>query len=295
VSRGAIAIVLAVVAVFLVVKLSSSPARPNQTALGTGQHPQVAPAVYVDAMTTIPLSVYDSVGTDQQPEPFTVTKDQPSLSSAGLPRFVYEGGEFCPYCAMMRYSIVAALSRFGTFKNLKETTSGGSGDGQVPTFSFLGSTYTSDYLVFSPYESEDREEPPRPLQPVPAFVADLYARYDGVGTVAAAPFNSGGAGIPFLDLANRYVSAGDPAPFATLWLPGGPLYDGGPGRQAIAEGIRDPSTGTGKYINGAAFIAEANFLSAAICSVDGHVPTNVCDSSGVAAASKTISTALPVS
>jgi hypothetical protein len=291
---GAIAVVVAVTAVFLVVKLTSSSAPPAQTALGTGQHPHVAPAAYVDAMVTIPPSVYNDVGADQQPEPFTVTKDQSALTSAGLPRLVYEGGEFCPYCAMMRYSLVAALSRFGAFKDLKETTSGGSGDGEVPTFSFLGSTYTSRYLVFSPYESEDREEPPRPLQQAPAYVAALYAKYDGVGTVAAKQFNSGGAGIPFLDLANRYVSAGDPAPFASLWLPGGPLYDGGPGRQAIAEGIRDPSSGTGKYINAAAFIAEANYLSAAICSVDGHAPTGVCESTGVVAAMKQISAASSV-
>jgi hypothetical protein len=290
-SWGVIAIVVAVLAVFLVVKLASSAAPPAQTALGTGQHPHVAPAAYVDAMITIPPSVYNDIGTDQQAEPFTVTKNQSGLTSAGLPRFVYEGGEFCPYCAMMRYSLVAALSRFGTFRDLKETTSGGSGDGLVPTFSFLGSIYTSRYLVFSPYESEDREEPPRPLQQVPSYVSDLYAKYDGVGTAGAEPFNAGGAGIPFLDLANRYVSAGDPAPFASLWLPGGPLYDGGPGRQAIADGIRDPSSGTGKYINGAAFIAEANFLSAAICSVDGHAPASVCDSPGVMAASREISTA----
>jgi hypothetical protein len=290
-SWGAIAVVVAVLAVFVVVKLTSSPTPANLSGVGTGQHPRVAPAAYVDAMTSIPSAVYNSVGTDQQPEPFTVTKDQPGLTSTGLPRFVYEGAEFCPYCALMRYSLVAALSRFGTFKDLKETTSGGSGDGLVPTFSFLGSTYTSRYLVFSPYESEDREEPPQPLQPVPAYAVALYSRYDGVGAAPAVPFNSGGAGIPFLDLANRYVSAGDPAPFASLWLPGGPLYDGGPGRQAIAQGIRDPSSGTGNYINGAAFIAEANFLSAAICSVDGQAPPGVCDSRGVVAASSEIAAA----
>ena len=291
---GAIAVVVVVVTVFVVVKLVSSPTPPNQSALGTGKHPQVAPAIYVNAITTIPLAVYNSVGADQQPEPFTVTKDQPALAAAGLPRFVYEGGEFCPYCAMMRYSLIAALSRFGTFRDLKETTSGGSGDGEVPTFSFLGSTYTSRYIVFSPYESEDREEPPRPLQQVPAYAAALYAKYDGVGVAGAEPFNSGGAGIPFLDLANRYVSAGDPAAFASLWQPGGPLYDGGPGRQAIADGIRDPSSGTGTYIDGAAFIAEANFLSAAICSVDGHAPAGVCDSTGVTAASAELSAARAV-
>jgi Domain of unknown function (DUF929) len=293
-SWGAIAVVVAVLAVFVVLKLTSSPAPTNLSAVDTGQHPQVAPAIYVDAMTMIGPSVYDSIGTDQQPEPFTVTKDQPRLASVGLPRFVYEGGEFCPYCAMMRYSLVAALSRFGTFKKLKETTSGGSGDGLVPTFSFLGSIYTSRYLVFSPFESEDREEPPQPLQQVPGYVSALYAKYDGVGTVAAEPFNSGEAGIPFLDIANRYVSAGDPVAFASLWLPGGPLNDGGPGRQAIAEGIRHPTSGTGRYINGAAFIAEANYLSAAICSVDGHAPSAVCGSSGVVAGSRGLAASVPV-
>jgi hypothetical protein len=285
-----------IVVVLVVVKVTSSPGGAGDSSTDTGRHPRLASAAYVRAITTIPASVFNHIGIDRQPEPFTITKDQPDLTWNGLPRFVYEGGEFCPYCAMMRYSLVAALSRFGTFAGLKETESGGHGDGQIPTFSFLGSTYKSRYLVFSPYEAEDREEPPQPLQQVPPDVAGLIAKYDGNGDNPAKPFNPGAtAGIPFLDLANRYVSSGDPFPFASLWQSGGPLYNGGPGRQEIANGIRSPTSTIGKYIDGALFIAEANYISAAICSVDGGAPIAVCRSRGVVAASRVMAATPAVS
>jgi hypothetical protein len=131
---------------------------------------------------------------------------------------------------------------------------------------------------------------------VPPDVAALIAKYDGTGEHPAKPFNPGtSTGIPFLDLANRYVSSGDPAPFASLWQPGGPLYNGGIGRLEIANGIRSPTSTIGKYVDGALFIAEANYISAAICSVDRGAPTAVCGSRGVLEASSVIATTPAVS
>lgn len=291
---AAVGVVVVVVALFVGLKLgSSSPKSTSNTSNGvaTGQHPAPASAAVVAAITTIPASVFDSVGVNSLSVPFTVTKNQPPLKVNGLPRFVYMGAEYCPYCAMARYSMVAALSRFGTFTNLKETSSGSS-DGNVPTFSFLGSTYKSPYVAFTPYEGLDRQEPnPQPLQTVPKEVSKLYATYDGTPTGTGTKFSPGGAGIPFIDIANQYVSAGDPAPFASLWNTGGPLNNGGPGRLAIAEGIRNPTSSTGKYIQGALFVAQANYMSAAICSLDGNKPASVCHSPGVLAAAKVLAKA----
>ena len=258
------------------------------------QPPAPANPAEVHAITSIPASVYDSVKTNALGVPFTVTKSQPALTKGGKPLFVYEGAEYCPYCAMARYSMIMALSRFGTFSNLKETTSG-STDGNVPTFSFLGSTYTSPYVAFAPYETLDRQEPnPQPLQKVPASITKLYKKYDGSPTTgtAAKTFNtSGSAGIPFIDIGNKYVSAGDPAPFQYLWGPGQPLHNGGPGRLAIAQGIRNPTSSTGKYINGEAFVAWANYMTAGICSLTGNKPATVCSSPGVKAAATALAKA----
>lgn len=277
---------------------AASAANPAPTAgVATGQHPALASAAYVKAMTTIPASVYDAVGTDGQPVPFTVTEGQPPLSSGNKPVLLYEGAEYCPYCALLRYAIVAALSRFGTFSHLHQTSSGKT-DGDVPTFTFYESAYASRYVAFKAYESLDRQEPsPKPLQAVPSWAKRLERTYDGSETTgaAAARFNtSGAAGIPFLDLANTYVSTGDPAAFSSLWLPGGPLHDGGPGRLAIANGIRNPGSSTGKYVHGRLFIAEANYLTAAICSLDGGKPGSVCSSSGVRVAVKAMASVTPV-
>ena len=71
-------------------------------------------------MTTIPLSVFNSVGVYGQQLPMTVTKGQSELKSAALPRMVYVGGEFCPYCAMSRWAFVATLpAGSGPFSGLE--------------------------------------------------------------------------------------------------------------------------------------------------------------------------------
>lgn len=286
-------VVAAVLVVVTTTGSRSSPAADASGGAATGQRPSAASAAYVAAITTIPASVFDTVGTDALGVPLTVTRNQPPLTSNRLPLLLYVGTEYCPYCAMLRYSLVAALARFGTFRGLKQTSSGRS-DGDVPTFSFLGARYQSRYVAFAPYETLDRQEPnPQPLEKLPGWAGKLYAIYDGSASGAPArPFNAGGsAGIPFVDLANRYLSVGAPAPFASLWVPGGPLRNGGPGRLRVAAGIRDPGSSTGRYIHGELFIAQANYLTAAICAVDGGRPGVVCGSRGVVSAAKRLAAA----
>lgn len=297
---AAVAAVVVIAVILIAVNLSGSSKPTNASSsngVATGQNPALASASYVNAVTSIPASVYNSVGTGGMPAPFTVTKSQPALTSGGKPMFLYEGAEYCPYCAMMRYAMVAALSRFGTWSHLHQTTSGSS-DGAVPTFTFYKSSYSSPYLTFKSFESLDRQEPnPQPLEKIPAWATKLYTKYDGSESTgaAAAPFNPGSsAGIPFLDLGNKFVSAGDPAPFSSLWPPGGPLHNGGPGRLAIAQGIHNPTSATGQYIHGSLFVAQANYLSAAICSLTGGKPGSVCTSPGVAAAAHVLAKAKPV-
>lgn len=290
----AVAVVVVVIGALIIVKVtsgSSSPT-PNPTTDAAGRHPSLAPASMVQPVTNVPASVYDSIGVNGQSAAFVVTKNQPFLRAAGKPRFVYVGGEFCPYCAAMRWSMVAALSRFGTFHGLKVTSSGPS-DGNIPTFSFLGSTYSSPYLTFSPYEQTDRNR--QLLQPVPSDVQRLYAKYDGTGSTGTI-FSPGGAGIPFLDIANQYVSAGDPPYLSSFYGPSGtgPLVNGGPGTTAIAQAVQNPNSAVGKSIGASGFIVMANYISAAICNVDGNKPASVCNSAGVKAAVSALSKVTPI-
>ncbi len=290
----AVGVVLAVVIALVVVKLTSGGSSANSGTSAADRNPVAAPAAEVNALTTIPASVFNTVGVAGQPAAFAVTANQPRLTLGGKPRFVYEGAEYCPYCAVTRYSIVAALSRFGTFSGLKKTSSGPN-DLNIPTFSFLGSHYTSKYVAFTPYEAADRLQ--KPLQKVPADVNSLYLKYDGDPTTGQpSKFASGmwqSPGIPFLDIANKYVVAGS-SPGLYGVVSSGVLQNGGPGRLAIANAIHSPDSPTGKAIQASQFIVEANYLAAAICDVDGHAPASLCASPGVTAAAKTLATVKPV-
>ncbi len=285
-------VVIALLGVLLPKVFSSSPANNSTTVDVTGQHPSLASAAMVDPVVTVPASVFDSIGVRGQAAPFIVTKGQTPLIINAKPAFVYVGGEYCPFCAAMRWSMVAALSRFGTFSKLKVTSSAPT-DGNIPTFSFLGSTYTSKYITFSPYEESDRQQ--NPLQIPPANIQKLYAKYDGTGTTGTI-FSPGGTGIPFLDVANRYVSAGDPPSVASFVgsADNGPLVNGGPGTIAIAQAVHDPNSSVGKGIGASNFIVMANFISAAICNSDGGQPSTVCNSPGVKAAAAVLAKATPI-
>jgi hypothetical protein len=294
---GGVAVVVAVVLALVLVNVTggSSPKTSSSAVSGADRHPAAASAAEVKAITTIPAAVFNSVGTAGQPAAFQVTAKQPPLTLNGKARFVYEGGEFCPYCAVTRYAMVAALSRFGTFSGLKKTASGPN-DGDIPTFSFIGSHYSSPYVAFTPYEAFDRLQ--NPLQPVPAAVQKLDLT-DYVKPNASQPssFANGlwtSPGIPFLDVGNKYVVAGASAGLNTV-VSSGVLFNGGPGRQAIANAIHSPNSTTGKAIQADQFIAEANYITAAICNVNGGKPGSVCATPGVKAAMTTLATVKPVS
>ncbi len=297
----AVVVVIIVVGVFVGVYMArSSNSTTTQTASSdgviTGNSPLLAPAAVVNAVTTIPVSVYNSVGVGSQPpakaggkwtgtvtEPFAVLKNQPKIPDGSKkPTFVYYGAEYCPYCALMRWSLVMALSRFGHFSNLHETTSSGTDvNANTPTFTFYHSSYQSPYIDFIPYEYLNRQQ--QQLQIPSQWVLKLYLKYDGTAVGNPAPTYNiwGSAGIPFLDVNNSYTSAGDPPSFGVAEPA---LTDGGPGRLAIAQAMRDPTGQVGMSFDAGAFLAEANYMSAAICNSDANKPASVCDSQGVMAA-----------
>ena len=113
----------------------------------TSAQPAAASAAVVKAVTAVPATVLDEVGPgDVQAVPRTV--DAPALTADGKPKVLYVGAEYCPFCAAQRWPVVVALSRFGTWSGLGQTTS--ASDDVYPdtaTLSFHGATYTSDYLV----------------------------------------------------------------------------------------------------------------------------------------------------
>jgi thiol-disulfide isomerase/thioredoxin len=213
--------------------------------------------------------------------PFVKTSGQKLLTSAGKPQLIYVGGEYCPYCAIDRWAQIAALSRFGTFSNLKLMTSSlaDTESPGTPTFTFFGSSYTSPYLVFTPLEIENVNETTAGMPTVPTALQPVIAKYSGT---TYFPNSGGGIGFPFLDFGNQYVASG-----LETWL--NPYLIQKLSRAQIAAAMAVPSNPAAQAID-----AEANYISAGVCSIDGNMPTSVCKSSGVEVAAKSLANLKPV-
>ena len=82
-------------------------------------------------------------------------------------------------------------------------------------------------------------------------------------------------------------------PYLAFILPA--MKNGGPGPLSIAQGLHDPSSALGVAISAKLLIAEANYISAAICALNPKAPASVCASPGVTAAAKVLAAAKTVS
>ena len=250
--------VVLVVAIFL--------ALANHT---TGYKSTGAPADVVQQTTHVPTSVFETVGVSSLKNPFTATPaGTPMLKGpTGKPELLYMGAEYCPYCAAERWSMVVALSRFGTFSNLGVTKSGDSPEPypQTNTFTFYGSAYTSQYLDFVSVEMQTNQKDGlgayTMLQTPNSAEKAVFSQYD------QPPYASQAGGIPFLSLGNQYieVSAGFiPNVLTNLtW-------------QDIAGALSNPQSPSTIEI-----VADANYLTAGICQITNNQPSSVCDSAPI--------------
>jgi hypothetical protein len=171
------------------------------------------------------------------------------FTAGGKPVVVYIGADYCPYCAIQRWSLIMALMRFGNFSNLSYMASSPS-EGDYPTFTFHNSSYTSKYLVFHGYEQENRNY--QAQDTVPSNYTSLFEQYKSY--------------YPFTNFGNKYAISGamaDPGPL---------------GGQNWAGVFKDISTGTtvGTQIKEA-----ANVMTAVICKLTGDQPSSVCNQSPI--------------
>jgi hypothetical protein len=238
--------VAAVVVIYLVV---SAGIDPLSSYIGQPVSPQV-----LQEVTGVSDSTLNSVGSISGVRP-PGSISGPSLTSSGKPEVLYVGGEYCPYCAVERWSIIMALSRFGQFSGLQYMQSSTTDVNQnTPTFTFAGATYSSQYITFVPVEEFDRAGNIR--QALTPDQQSLLTQFD------TCPETSSSGGIPFIDIGNSFaVNCG--AQFN--------LDISGDNWTQVASQLNDPSSSTAKLMDGA-----ANSLIAAICKVDGGQPTSVC-------------------
>ena len=254
----AVVVVIAVIAVFVGIKVSGKNGKASASTLPTG----AALSKIVSQATSVPPSTLDTVGQGSVQTPLTPLAGQPPLTSRGKPEMVYVGAEYCPYCAAERWAMVLALSRFGTFSNLGVTHSDTADVfPNTNTLTFYKSSYSSKYVVFSPVEETDPNK--KTLQTPTAAQQQLLQKYDSPPYVSA---NSQGA-IPFVDIGNKYLISG--ASYSPQVLQGKTWSQ-------IASALSNPSSPIAKSVDGT-----ANMITAAICKTTGNQPPNVCSSKAV--------------
>ena len=177
----------------------------------------------------------------------------------GKPVVVYIGADYCPYCAIERWSLLMAFSRFGNFSNIQYMTSAPNdvGAGDYSTFSFTGSSYSSKYVVFQTIEQEDRSR-----NEIATIPANYSAAFSGF--------------YPYVNFNNKYILStliADPTVLTNKnWT------------QIFTDISTSDSTGT--------VIKEgANAVTALICRLTSDQPSSVCNAFAIT--STTIGLAYP--
>ncbi|TWP34381.1 DUF929 family protein [Leekyejoonella antrihumi] len=209
---------------------------------------------FISTVTSIPAASFDAVGAggaNGTPQKFKSPKVE---TENGKPVMTYIGAEFCPYCGMERWAMVAALSRFGTFTGIQsEVSSSTDSPANIPTMTFLHAKYTSKYLVFNSYETQDRNH--NPLQTPPAAIVKVETSVNPQGS------------IPWIDFGGQYYTSGV-------------TYDGSSmsnqSAAAVAAQLKNTSSTIAKGVLGA-----ANAMTVQICNMTHGEPTKVCQSKGV--------------
>jgi hypothetical protein len=235
----------------------------------------------VQRITGMSQSSWQRIGTGGLSNPWRTISGQPVLNGPyGHPEFFFVGAEFCEFCATERWTILNALSRFGSFSHLSQLRSY---DDQLATFSFNRSTYASPYVDFVPVErvgnTKDILGQFVPLQPFQGNQQQVFNRY------ASTTYLPNGQGFPFIDLNNQYLLGGGLDPTVLQNAAHEPLS-----WREIADALTIPSSPVAQQILGT-----ANFLTAAICLVTSQQPGSVCQAAviqQIESALRTLSSAM---
>jgi len=251
--RRRILTISAVVAVVAVVSVVYLVAAAGIDPYGSYIGQPVSPAI-LQQLTGVSNSTLDTVGAIAGVNP-PANITGPPLTSGGRPEVLFIGGEYCPFCAVERWSLIIALSRFGQFSGIQYMQSSSTDvNPNTPTFTFSGASYTSNYITFLPVEEFDRTGAVR--QALTSEQQSLLTQYD----TCAGTSSSGG--IPFVDIDNAFaVNCG--AQFnldisVDNWT-------------QVATQLNNPNSNTARLIDSA-----ADSLITAICKADGGQPGSVC-------------------
>jgi hypothetical protein len=212
----------------------------------------ISPALY-DNLSGVTFATLSSIGAGSGVTAPTSISGTP-LTQGGLPEMLYIGAEFCPYCAAERWSMVVALSKFGTFSGIEymQSAAGDLVTNGLATLSFRNANYSSQYITFVSVEDEDRNH--NALQTPTAAEQSLWNQY-----------TNGQDTFPFIDIGGNFTVSGSqytPPDINNLnWT-------------QIASQLNNPNSNVAKVVDGA-----ANTLINAICKSDNMQPSSVCGQS----------------
>jgi len=261
-AAGGTALVVIVVAVLAAVGLSSG---------GAAAAPRTpVPPATAQALTSVPIGSLVGASSHVSGLQPATQLTGPALTADHKPQVLYIGAEFCPACAAQRWAMVVALSQFGTFTNLQQTRSAVQ-DGNIPTLSFYGSTYSSPYLTFTPVETTTNQPQGnyyRPLEtPTPAQLA-LWRSASG-----------GSLTFPFTDIGGKYLLNTSQVPPTVL--------------QGHSFGEIASSVGNNNTTIGAGIDAAAASMVKYLCGITGNKPAATC--AAVANVPAPVTTSAPAS
>jgi hypothetical protein len=251
-----IALVVLIVATLVVVKVAgggggNGPASADQASPPAGTP---VPAATLAKIASVPIATLRAAPTSGLITQLQPVKN-PTLRSDGKPELLFIGAEYCPHCAAERWPLYIALSKFGTFSPQPGRIHSADQDGDVPTLTFYGTTYSSPYFTFVPvevYTNHPSGEGYTSLQTPTAAQVKLWQE-------------SNGEDFPFLDFGGTQILPSAQYSYAPLQdLP----------FSEVASQAGNNSTTIGANID-----ASANQLVRAICdSLSGGKPDDVCSS-----------------
>jgi hypothetical protein len=260
-------LVLIVIGAFSITKIEST-SPPSQTLPNT-TIPNTELASYFRAAGAVPNTTLQAVGL---PSNVVVpTKITPSVSTVATNGVVsYVGAEFCPYCAIQRWALLVALSKFGSFTNLDSQILSSSTDVYpgLASWSFVGAKYSSRYFTFDPTELTSSTPSGgggyQPLEKMSSAQQGAFNRYNSQDE------------LPFVDIGNHYVTLG--ASSSPSVLEGLTLGD-------IGSDLSSASSPVAHAIDGT-----ANYLIAALCTMVQGTTPSLCSTPVIRQASKALVT-----
>jgi len=253
---GSILAVIIVVVAFVIIKANNKSVGSEN--VGSNGPSGTALTAVVNQLTSVPAATLDKVGSGSGVSalPTTIKPAASALTASGKPEMLYIGAEYCPYCGAERWSMIVALSRFGSFTGLAPMHSSSvDTDPNTSTWTFLNASFTSKYLTFEHVETFTNQPDAAndfyyPLQTPSKAQAALQTKYGGSGS------------IPFIDFGNKYLIVGasyDPGVLA------------GQSWAQIAAALSNSSSPIAQAVDGT-----ANYITAAICGITGNQPASAC-------------------